>query len=83
MPHKQVKTYLFIKESEEISPCEIRCPLDYDRGQCAVSSCLKYREGPNQRMRDKGNEIHLRYVSLADKSFLHVFVIQFVFCPVI
>ena len=29
-------------ESAEISPCEIRSLLDYDKGQCTESSYLKY-----------------------------------------
>ena len=41
MLHKHAKNYLLIKKSVEISPCEIRYLLDYDRGQCADSSYLK------------------------------------------
>ena len=41
MLHKQAKKYLLIPKSAEISPCEIRSLLDYDRGQCAESSYLK------------------------------------------
>ena len=41
MLHKQAKNYLFIKKSEEMSPCEIRSLLDYDRGQCGDLSYLK------------------------------------------
>ena len=33
--------YLFMRNSAEISPCEIRSLLDYDRGQCAKPSYLK------------------------------------------
>ena len=42
MLHKQTKNYLFIRESAEMSPCEIRSLLDYDRGQYAESSYLKF-----------------------------------------
>ena len=38
MLHKQAKNYLLILKSVEISLCEIRSLLDYDRGQCADSS---------------------------------------------
>ena len=41
MLHKQAKNYLLIQKSAEISRCEIRSLLDYDRGQCADSSYLK------------------------------------------
>ena len=43
MLHKQGKNYLFIKKSAEMSPCQIRSLLDYDSGQCAESSHLKWR----------------------------------------
>ena len=31
---------IYLSKSAEISPCEIRSLLDYDRGQCAESSYL-------------------------------------------
>ena len=38
MLHKQVKNYQFIKESAEISPCDIRSLLDYDKGRVREGS---------------------------------------------
>ena len=54
MLHKQAKNYLLIQKSAEISPCEIRSLLDYDRGQCAESSYLKARKESNTTYSGKG-----------------------------
>ena len=40
MLNKQAENYLLIQKSAEISPCEIRSLLEYDRCQCVEESYL-------------------------------------------